>query len=97
MFTRRTGGPIHPRNDYRSFRALLRKAGLRRVRIHDLRHTTASLLLSQGVSPRVVMEILGHSQISVTMNTYSHVSPELSRTAARSMDDVFGTADEQQS
>jgi len=43
------------------------------------------------------MEILGHSQISVTMNTYSHVSPELSRTAARSMDDVFGTADEQQS
>ncbi|MFL6043857.1 MAG: tyrosine-type recombinase/integrase [Propionibacteriaceae bacterium] len=56
-------------------------AGLRRVRVHDLRHTAASLMLAQGVSPRVVMEILGHSQISVTMNTYSHVTPASSREA----------------
>ena len=48
---------------------------------HDLRHTAASLLLSQGVAGRVVMEILGHSQIALTMNTYSHVAPELSRDA----------------
>ena len=51
VFTTRTGGPIHPRNDYRSFQALLTRAGLRRVRLHDLRHTAASLLLEQGVHP----------------------------------------------
>jgi integrase len=70
-----------PRNDYRDFRRLVAAAGLRRVRLHDLRHTAASLMLAQGVNPRVVMEILGHSQISVTMNTYSHVTPASSRDA----------------
>ena len=93
VFTTRVGTPIHPRNDHRAFVALLRSAGLRRVRLHDLRHTTASLLLSQGVSPRVVMEILGHSQISVTMNTYSHVSPELNRAAAEGMQQALWPAE----
>ncbi|BFU47418.1 hypothetical protein KRMM14A1004_56550 [Krasilnikovia sp. MM14-A1004] len=82
MFTTRAGTPIHPRNDYRSFRELIRQAGLRQVRIHDLRHTAASVLIAQGVPARVVMEILGHSQISVTLNTYGHVAPEVSREAA---------------
>lgn len=72
---------MSPRNDYRDFQRLVGAAGLRRVRVHDLRHTAASLMLAQGVSPRVVMEILGHSQISVTMNTYSHVTPASSREA----------------
>jgi integrase len=81
VFTTGWGTPIHPRNDYRSFQRLVEKAGLRRVRLHDLRHTAASLLLAQDVAPRVVMEILGHSQISVTMNTYTHVDPELNRVA----------------
>ena len=94
VFTTRTGGPVHPRNDYRSYQALLKRGGIRRFRLHDLRHTTASLLLSQGVSHRVVMEILGHSQISVTMNIYSHVSPELSRAAADSMDTALSRPDE---
>jgi integrase len=93
VFTTRRGTPIHPRNDYRAFVALLSAAGLRRVRLHDLRHTTASLLLTQGVSPRVVMEILGHSQISVTMNTYSHVSPELNRAAAEGMQQALWPAE----
>jgi integrase len=70
---------LSPRNDYRDFQRLVGAAGLRYVRLHDLRHTAASLMLAQGVSPRVVMEILGHSQISVTMNTYSHVTPASSR------------------
>ncbi|RZU51596.1 site-specific recombinase XerD [Krasilnikovia cinnamomea] len=82
VFTTRAGTPIHPRNDYRSFRELIRQAGLRQVRIHDLRHTAASVLIAQGVPARVVMEILGHSQISVTLNTYGHVAPEVSREAA---------------
>jgi integrase len=74
------GTPLSPRNDYRDFRRLVAAAGLRRVRLHD-RHTAASLMLAQGVNPRVVMEILGHSQIRVTMNTYSHVTLASSREA----------------
>ena len=73
------GTPLSPRNDYRDFRRLVAAAGLRPT--HDLRHTAASLMLAQGVNPRVVMKILGHSQISVTMNTYSHVTPASSRDA----------------
>jgi len=56
------------------------------MRFHDLRHSCASLLLVQGVSPRVVMETLGHSNISITMDTYTHVLPELQRQAADAMD-----------
>lgn len=85
VFTTECGAPVDPRNDYRLFKALLRKAELRDARLHDLRHTAASLLLLQGVAPRVVMEVLGHSQISLTMNTYSHVVPELKRDAADRM------------
>jgi hypothetical protein len=55
-------------------------------RTHDLRHTCASLLLAQGVSPRVVMDVLGHSQLSITMDLYSHVMPNALRDAADAMD-----------
>ncbi|MGW3603298.1 site-specific integrase [Micromonospora sp. NPDC005161] len=82
VFATSVGTPIHPRNDYRSFREIIRPAGLRQVRLHDLRHTAASVLLAQGVPARVVMEILGHSQISVTLNIYAHVAPEIAREAA---------------
>ena len=77
--------PIDPRNDVRAFKAILAEAGLRDVRLHDLRHTAASLLLAQSIHPRVVMELLGHSQIGLTMNTYSHVMPSLMSEAADSM------------
>ena len=79
----------------RRFQAVLRAAGLPRQRFHDLRHACASLPLAQGVAPRVVMETLGHSQISLTLNTYSHVIPTLGRAAADQMDAVLGprTAD----
>ena len=63
------------------FHKLLKRADLPPMRFHDLRHACASLLLVQGVHPRVVMETLGHSQISLTMNTYSHVLPALQRDA----------------
>ncbi|WP_349879381.1 site-specific integrase [Micromonospora sp. HUAS YX12] len=82
VFATAVGTPIHPRNDYRSFREIIRRAGLRQVRLHDLRHTAASVLLAQGVPARVVMEILGHSQISVTLNIYAHVAREIAREAA---------------
>jgi integrase len=74
----------------RRFQAVLREAGLPRQRFHDLRHACATLMLAQGVAPRVVMETLGHSQISLTMNTYSHVIPALGRAAADQMDAVLG-------
>jgi integrase len=85
VFTSPIGSPIDPRNDFREFRKLLARAGLPPVRLHDLRHTAASLLLAKNVPARVVMGILGHSQIALTMNTYSHVAPEVSREAADRM------------
>ncbi|HEY8693589.1 MAG TPA: tyrosine-type recombinase/integrase, partial [Chloroflexota bacterium] len=63
--------------------------GLRHQRFHDLRHACASLLLAQGVPARTVMETLGHSTITLTMNTYSHVIPELQRDAAAKMDAIL--------
>ena len=90
VFTTTIGTPLDDRNVRKEFIALLTKTGLPRVRLHDLRHTCASLLLAQGVHPRVVMEILGHSQISLTLDTYSHVLPVLEREAADKMDAALG-------
>jgi integrase len=89
VFTTRFGTPVEPTNVNRWFRELCERAGLPKVRLHDLRHTCASLLLAQGVAPRVVMEILGHSAIALTMNTYSHVLPVLEREAADRMNDLL--------
>lgn len=94
VFTTTVGTPFSPRNDYRDFLAVLERAGLRRVRLHDLRHTAASLMLSEGVPARVIMQTLGHSQISITLNTYSHVAPELSRAAADRMQALLGGSDD---
>lgn len=69
----------------RQFKALLTVAKLPNIRLHDLRHSCATLLLAQGVSPRVVMETLGHSQVSLTLNTYSNVLPALQHDAAARM------------
>jgi integrase len=89
VFTSTIGTPHDGSGVSRRFHAALEAAGLPRQRFHDLRHACASLLLVQGVAPRVVMEILGHSQISLTMNTYSHVIPELQRDAAARMDEAL--------
>ncbi|MET8504150.1 site-specific integrase [Streptomyces sp. NPDC004787] len=86
VFTTRTGQPIEPRNLYRSFTRVAKNADLRVVRLHDARHGTATLLTAAGVPPRVVMEILGHSQIAVTMNVYTHVVQDTQREAVSHMD-----------
>jgi site-specific recombinase XerC len=93
--TTSAGTAIEPRNISRSFEQLCHRAKLRRIRLHDLRHTCATLLLVQGVPARVVMEILGHSQIAVTMNTYTHVVPELQRDAVDRLADAFDTGDDE--
>jgi len=68
---------------------LLKKAGLPDVRFHDLRHSAATLLLSKGVHPKVVQEILGHSEISMTMDIYSHVLPTMQKDAMSRLDNLF--------
>jgi integrase len=89
VFTTETGTGLEGADVTRRFQRLLLSAGLKRRRFHDLRHSCATLLLVQNVPPRVVMEILGHSQISLTMNTYSHVLPGLKRDAATSLDAIL--------
>ena len=89
VFTTTVGTPIDPRNLDRHFERLCHRAGIGKRRFHDLRHTCASLLLAQNVHPRVVMETLGHSQISLTMDTYSHVLPAVQRDAAERIDEVL--------
>jgi integrase len=71
------------------FKPLLKKAGLPDVRFHDLRHGHATLMLSLGEHPKVVQERLGHSQISLTLDTYSHVLPSVHRGAAAKIDEQF--------
>jgi integrase len=85
LFAQPNDRPIERKSDWRAWRTLLREAGVREVRLHDGRHTAATLLLSAGVHPRVVMEVLGHAQMRTTTDTYSHVMPALGRDAAERM------------
>jgi integrase len=91
VFTNAIGRPIEPVVLNRDYKALLKKAELpKTLRFHDLRHSAASLLLAQGVHPRAIMELLGHSSITVTMNVYGHVMPAMMREAAEKMDMILG-------
>ena len=92
VFCSLQGRPLNSRHLVTYFKAILKKSGLPNIRFHDLRHSCASLLVAQGLHPRVVMEQLGHSTIKLTMDTYSHVLPELQRQAAETMDGLFGRA-----
>ena len=85
--------PLAMSHMLRSLAALCEQAGVRRLRVHDLRHTCATLLLAQGVPLRVVMELLGHSAIGVTANTYGHVVPALMHEATEQLHDALA-ADE---
>jgi integrase len=94
VFTSQLGRPLDGATVTHRFQKLLAAAGLPRQRFHDLRHGCATLLLAQGVSPRVVMDVLGHSAITLTLNTYSHVVPALQTEAARRMDAALGWQDD---
>jgi integrase len=87
------GKPLHPSNFLqRSFYPLLERAGLPRIRFHDLRHTYATLALRAGVHPKVVAEVLGHANISITLDTYSHAIPAMQESAAATVARlVFGS------
>lgn len=90
IFCTAKGDPIK-KNSFRnsSFLPLLKASGLPKIRFHDLRHTAATLLLSQGVHPKVVQERLGHAQISITLDIYSHVLPSMQKEAAAKLDILF--------
>jgi len=89
VFTSPIGTAMEPRNVSREFTEMLAAANIPHVRFHDLRHTAATLALAQGVDPRTIMETLGHSQISLTLNTYAHVLPALQSAAADKMDAIL--------
>lgn len=89
VFCNTHGGFLAPMILYRLFAKALRDAGLPHIRFHDLRHSAATLLLSMGVHPKVVQKLLGHSSISMTMNTYSHILPSMQKDAMNKMDDLF--------
>ena len=89
-FTNTIGNHVDADNlRLRSFSPLLERAGLPTIRFHDLRHTSATLLLSLGTNPKVVQELLGHSGIAVTMDVYSHVLPTMQQEAMSDMDKLL--------
>ena len=82
VFSQPDGSPMHPDTITQTFKKIARSIGLHGVRFHDLRHTHATLMLRQGVHPKIVSERLGHSTIAITLDTYSHVLPGLQEAAA---------------
>jgi integrase len=92
VFPNAVGRPINASNLLRQqFDPLLQRAGVPRIRFHDLRHTYATIALGRGVPLKVVSDTLGHSSIAITADTYMHVTPSMSRAAADAMDAVHGT------
>jgi integrase len=85
VFAQPNGRPLDKHSDYEAWIKLLNRAKVRHIRLHDGRHTAATLLLTAGVHPRVVMELLGHSQMRTTTDIYSHVMPALAQEAADRM------------
>jgi integrase len=90
VFANEVGGIINPSNlRNRHFARLLERAGLPKIRFHDLRHTCATLLLSRNVNPKIVSEMLGHANIAITLDTYSHVLPDMQEKAAKALEEAL--------
>jgi integrase len=91
VFSRPDGKPLLPNTVTHAWIKLVRQSGLKSIRLHDARHSHASLMLKQGIHPKVVQERLGHSSIQITLDTYSHISPGIQEAAAKRFDEAFGT------
>jgi len=89
IFASTRGTPLDQSNVVMDFKAHLRRLGLPEIRFHDLRHTAATIMLQEGIPSKVVQERLGHSQISVTLDTYSHVLPSMQEEAALKVDELL--------
>lgn len=83
------GTPVIPRNLLRSFYRIMEEADVPRIRFHDLRHTVASLILGQGVNSKIVQEILGHADVRITLDIYSHVLPSVHKDTAQEYGDLL--------
>lgn len=92
VFANAIGEPIHPNSLIGQFKRLTAKADVPAIRFHDMRHTVATLLMGQGVSPKVVQQILGHSDVAMTLRIYSHVSPQMQRAATEQLDKLIDNA-----
>ena len=92
VFERGNGELLHPNVAVRQFQRLATSLGLPSIRFHDMRHTAATLMLGDGVHPKIVQERLGHSDISMTLNRYSHVTMDMQREAAERMGSILGVA-----
>ena len=89
VFIRPDGSPLNPSAVTLAFQRIIKKAGLKAIRIHDLRHTHATWMLQAGVNPKVVSERLGHASVSITLDIYSHVLPGMQEAAAEKFDRLF--------
>jgi integrase len=89
VFPNSRGGYLHPNHLGEAFRELLEEAGLPSIRFHDLRHSAATILLSMGVNIKVIQEMLGHSDISITLRVYGHLLPSMQQEAVDRWDSVF--------
>jgi integrase len=97
VFIRPDGSPVNPNAITLAFRRIIKRAGLKDIRIHDLRHTHASLMLKAGIHPKVVSERLGHANIGITLDLYSHVLPGLQEAAAVKFDGILEVSEEEKS
>ena len=88
IFCQTDGKLLLPDSITHAWMKLARHTGLKGIRLHDARHAQASLMLKQGVHPKIVQERLGHSSIQITLDTYSHVAPGLQQAAANRFDDI---------
>jgi integrase len=86
VFCDLNGNPYRPNTITRAWATMTARAGVKKIRLHDARHTHASLMLKRGIHPKVVQERLGHASITMTLDTYSHVVPGLQEAAAESFD-----------
>ncbi len=91
VFCQLDGGPLLPNSVTHAWIKLVLRPGLKPIRLHDARHTHASLMLKQGIHPKIVQERLGHSSVTITLDTYSHVAPGLQQAAAARFDEAFST------
>jgi len=97
VFSYPDGTPLPPNSVTKAFHKLAQSLGLSNIRLHDLRHTHATLMLRQGVHPKVVSERLGHSSVAITLDTYSHVLPGIQAAAAQRFDEGLQTTREEAS
>jgi integrase len=89
VFCTEHGGYINPGNLWVEFKELLKNAGLPQIRFHDLRHSAASIWLALGINPKIIQELLGHSNISITLDTYSHILPIMHKEVMNTLDASF--------